>query len=180
MSHVGRFAAVDATRFPRGARVIVRTDRGLEIGEVLTPPADGMADAASDGALLRGMTVEDELLAARLNKNRDAAYDACQARLDDLGLQVSLMDVEHLFDGQSLVFYFLGDTDPRLETITAELAEVYEAKVQFRSFAEAVTVGCGPGCGTEEATGGGCTSCATGCAVAGACATKPVARTSRA
>jgi hypothetical protein len=73
------------------------------------------------------------------------------------------MDVEHLFDGQSLVFYFLGPHDPRLETITAELAEVYEAKVQFRSFADAVNVGCGPGCGTSEAIGGGCgTSCSTG------------------
>ena len=28
------------------------------------------------------------------------------------------------------------------------------------------------GCGTEEATGGGCTSCAVGCAVAGACSTR--------
>ena len=173
MGHVGRFAAIDATRFPRGSRVIVRTDRGLEIGEVLAAPAEDAADASEDGVVLRGMTVEDELLAARLNRHRDAALEACQLRLDDLGLAVPLMDVEHLFDGQSLVFYFLGASDPRLETVTAELAELYEAKVQFRSFADAVNTGCGPGCGTEEATGAGCGSCSTGgCAVASACATK--------
>jgi cell fate regulator YaaT (PSP1 superfamily) len=174
MGHVGRFAAVDATRFPRGSRVVVRTERGLEIGEVLAPPADDSPDAADDGVVLRGMTIEDELLAARLERNRRAALDACQSRLDELGLAVPLVDVEHLFDGQSLVFYFLGSADPRLETITAELAELYEAKVQFRAFAETVNTGCGPGCGTEAATGAGCSSCSTGCAVAGACATKSV------
>ena len=77
------------------------------------------------------------------------------------------------FDGQTLVFYFLGETSPELEALTAELADLYEAKVQFRKFAEAVTEGCGPGCGTADAPGGGCgTSCGTSCAVAGACATK--------
>ena len=40
MGQVGRFAAVDAVRYPRHSRVIVRTRRGLEIGEVLSPPDD--------------------------------------------------------------------------------------------------------------------------------------------
>ena len=80
------------------------------------------------------------------------------------------MDVEHLFDGQTLLFYFLGDMTPELETITSELAELYETHVQFRRFTEAVTEGCGPACGTEAA--GECKSCATGCAVAAACSTR--------
>jgi hypothetical protein len=89
-----------------------------------------------------------------------------------LQLPAVLMDVEHLFDGQTLLFYFLGEITPELEALTDELAELYELHVQFRRFAEAVTTGCGPGCGTEAATGGGCTSCGTGCAVAGACSTR--------
>ena len=54
---------------------------------------------------------------------------------------------------------------PELDALTAELAEVYEAKAQFRKFAETLTAGCGPHCGTE-AEGGGCGSggCST-CAV---------------
>ena len=38
MGQVGRFAAVDAVRYPRRSRVIVRTRRGLELGEVLMSP----------------------------------------------------------------------------------------------------------------------------------------------
>src|SRR5690348_4982343 len=115
MSHVGRFTSVDATRFPRGSRVIVRTLRGLEIGEVLAPPStETLAEA--DGSILRGMTVEDELLEARLVRKRRAAYDACRQRLAALRLDAVLVDVEHLFDGQTLVFYFLGQQPPELPT----------------------------------------------------------------
>ena len=39
LGHVGRFASVDANRYPRQTRVIVRSPRGLEIGEVLAPPS---------------------------------------------------------------------------------------------------------------------------------------------
>jgi cell fate regulator YaaT (PSP1 superfamily) len=169
---IGRFVASDGSIYPRAARVVLRTHRGLEIGEVLAQPAAIGDDGTNDGAIVRGMTIEDELLQARLDKNRQAAHEACAARLQQLQLSVSLMDVEHLFDGQTLVFYFLGRQPPELEPLVAELAEVYDANVQFRAFAETVTQGCGPGCGTDEATGGGCTSCAAGCAVAGACGKK--------
>lgn len=170
MGSVGRFASPDAVHYPRGARVIVRTPRGLERGEVLSRSDE--APELADGTLLRAMTIEDELLEARLTKNREQAYEACAGRIAQLGLPTVLLDVEHLFDGQSLVFYFLGEIGPEVEAITGELAELYDAQARFREFARAVEEGCGPGCGTDEATGGGCTSCATGCAVAGACATR--------
>ncbi len=170
LGHVGRFTAVDAVRYPRASRVVVRTGRGLELGEVLAPPADAPDEGAADGSILRGVTVEDQLLQLRLEHNRQAAYDACASRLTEMRSPAVLMDVEHLFDGQTLLFYFLGEMTSELEALTAELAELYEAHVQFRRFSEAVTEGCGPGCGTDAAAG--CKTCVTGCAVAGACATR--------
>jgi cell fate regulator YaaT (PSP1 superfamily) len=173
MGQVGRFAAVDAVRYPRHSRVIVRTRRGLETGSVLSEPDNGAdARAFADGDLLRGMTIEDELLEARLEKHRHDAYEACATLLAEHKLPAVLMDVEHLFDGQGLFFYFLGSVPPEVESLTGRLADAYEAKVQFRKFTETLIEGCGPGCGTEEAKGqGGCDSC-TSCAVASACGTK--------
>jgi hypothetical protein len=169
LGHVGRFTAVDATSYPRASRVVVRTGRGLEVGEVLAPYDDELPRGAADGSILRGMTVEDHLIAARLEKNRQQAFLACDDRLRHLGVEATLMEVEHLFDGRSLFFYFLGDVTPAVEAATGELAEAYDAVVQFRKFADTVVAGCGPGCGTEESSGQGCTSCATGCAISGAC-----------
>lgn len=171
---VGRFRSVDSARYPRGSRVVVRTVRGVELGEVL-----GSGDAevgceteaifGADGTILRRMTVEDQLLEARLERNRHEAFNACSRRLAELGVAAALVDVEHLFDGGGLYFYFLGQPPGEVDALTAELAEIYDANVQFRRFAETLATGCGPDCGTEHATGGGCTSCATGCAVASAC-----------
>lgn len=173
LGNIGRFAAIDSVRYPRGARVIARTARGLEIGRVLSPADETAGRAEADGSILRGLTVEDELLQERLTRHRETAYGACADRLEELRLPVTLMDVEHLFDGQTLVFYFLGETTPELESLTAELAELYETKVQFRRFAETVVSGCGPGCGTAEASGQGCgTSCGASCAISGACGAK--------
>jgi len=169
MGLVGQFFAVDQVNYRRGMRVVVRTVRGIESAEVLAAP-DGWSDPADvDGQILRSMTVEDELLAERLERKRDDAFVACTKLLTDRGLSATLIDVEHLFDGQGLYFYFMGEVAPEVDACTAELAEAYEATVQFRKYTETLLEGCGPGCGTEEAMGqGGCSSC-TSCAVASAC-----------
>lgn len=168
LGSVGRFVADGAQRFPRGARVVCRTVRGLEVGEVLNT-IEAADSQASDGSLLRRVTPQDDLLLARLDKNRDEAYHACATRLAERGLSAVLVDVEHLFDGQSLYFYFLGETTPELDSLTAELAGVYEAKAQLQKFADTLTAGCGPNCGTAEASGcgtsGGCSTCAVACGV---------------
>jgi cell fate regulator YaaT (PSP1 superfamily) len=176
MGHVGRFLAVDRMRYPRATRVVVRTARGLEVGEVLAEPDGQNESAAFDGDLLRPMAIEDELLAARIEQHRQEAYDACATLLAERALPAVLIDVEHLFDGQGIYFYFLGDVSPEIEACTAELAEAYETKVQFRKFTETLIEGCGPGCGTEAAKGqGGCETC-SGCAVASACGTGKISR----
>ncbi|MCC6493368.1 MAG: hypothetical protein IT424_10125 [Pirellulales bacterium] len=172
MGHVGAFAAVDAVRYPRSSRVVIRSPRGLEVGEVLAEPDGEGRVASSDGQILRRMSVQDDLLEARLEQRRNEAFEACQELLAMVSVPATLVDVEHLFDGEGLYFYFLGDLPPEAQQITGRLAQTYEAAVEFRRFADALSEGCGPGCGTEEAKGqGGCASC-TGCAVASACGTK--------
>ena len=169
MGTVGRFVSADATRYRRRSRVIVRSARGLEIGEVLAEPDPSAVAAPTEGQILRRMTVQDELLQARLEKHRHSAFEACTALMAEHHVPAVLVDVEHLFDGQGLFFYFLGEVPAEANRFTAQLAATYETSVEFRRFAETLSEGCGPGCGTEEAMGqGGCESC-TSCAVASAC-----------
>jgi cell fate regulator YaaT (PSP1 superfamily) len=172
LGHVGSFASVDAVRYPRRSRVVVRSPRGLEVGEVLAEPPEQAAPAKADGQILRRMTVQDDLLEARLQRRRHEAFEACQELLAEGAVPAALVDVEHLFDGEGLFFYFLGDPPHEAAEITGRLAAAYEVAVEFRKFADTLTEGCGPGCGTEAAMGqGGCASC-TSCAVASACGTR--------
>lgn len=170
---VGRFSAVDAARHARGAQVVVRTARGLELGEVLAAPAEESPAGLGDGSLLRAVSSADRLLAARLDQHGPAAFSAVAARLAELNSSAVLLDVEPLFDGRTLVFHFLGEVPAEVES---ELAEAYESIAQIRRFAETLVTGCGPGCGTEAAPGGGCQSCSTGCAVVGSCGTRTLRR----
>jgi hypothetical protein len=167
---VGRFVAVDAAAYPRGCRVIVRTARGLELGEVLAPTAMPTERGQTDGSILRRVTVEDDLLAARLEQHRQEALEACSARLVELGLLAALVDAEMLFDGRTVYFYFLGEVTPELERVTDQLAATYDAVAGVSRFAQTLVEGCGPGCGTDAAAG--CATCVTGCAVSAACVSR--------
>jgi hypothetical protein len=164
-------AAADAVCYPRRTRVICRTARGVELGEVLSSaPSDEVG--AEDGLILRGVTIEDDLLLERLERKRHDAFLACERLLQERGVPDLLIDVEHLFDGEALYFYFLGEPSPAATQLTQELAEAYDAQAQIRQFADTLTAGCGPGCGTEEAENGcgsGAVGCST-CAVLSACA----------
>lgn len=169
MGLVGRFRSIDHKTYPRNHRVICRTDRGLEFGEVICE-VDSQENATENGVLLRAVSRNDDLILERLQRHRDRAFNACQQLINERGLAGILVDVEHLFDGQSLFFYFLGDVSSELEELTGELAEAYEAKVRFRKFTETLAKGCGPDCGTKESgcSSGGCGSCK----LAGSCSSK--------
>ncbi len=154
--------------FPRGSEVVIRTGRGLEWGTVLTAPAP--TESPSDGTILRSLSANDRLLIERITKNKHEAVIACEKKIKESGAEATLVDLELLFDGKTLIFYFLGEIDKKIERITAELAEVFETKVQFRRFTETVIEGCGPDCGTASANGA-CTNC-TSCAIAPSCGKK--------
>lgn len=185
-SHIVRVGALgqvlslvspDCVCYPRGTRVVVRTRRGLEVGEVLSPPGarpdaahrapHGTNQPAADGEILRRMTVEDELLAQRLTQNRLAAHQACQERLESLGLPAVLLDTEFLFDGQTLIFYFLGEVPAELEAVLQDLAEAYDSRAGVRAFAQTLLAGCGPDCGSKQGCSDACGVCETRCALAG-------------
>lgn len=165
MGQVAPFRASEPRVFARAARVVLRSRRGLELGEVLTAPIETGEQSA--GTILRRVTAADELLAMRIEKNKDTAFMGCQTKLSEAGVDATLIDLELLFDGQTLFFYFLGEMNPKIELLAAELAETYEAKVKFRQFTEAALAGCGPDCGTADASGG-CENC-TSCTIASAC-----------
>ena len=78
LGHVGSFSAAEAVRYPRRSRVVVRSPRGLEVGEVVAEADDALGVHQADGAILRRMSVQDDLLEARLQAKRHEAFDACQ------------------------------------------------------------------------------------------------------
>ena len=66
---LGVFSASGGREYRRGARVIVRTERGLEVGDILcaaAPEAVAHLKDPGTGQILREMTPEDSNEAARI------------------------------------------------------------------------------------------------------------------
>lgn len=174
---IGSLAEVHAATaggpIDRGRRVIVRTARGIELGEVVGPRRAG--DLAGDSSrestptvrVVRPTTEEDELLIRRLDRHKRRAVEECREALSDSGSTACLLDVDQLFDGGTLIMHFLGEVDSVAQSITRSIAEKYESIVRSRHFAKLLSDGCGPDCGTAEGggcgTSGGCAGCAVGC-----------------
>ncbi len=159
---IAPFESVGQKRWARGARVVVRSSRGMECGEVL---ASYDRSLPAQGVILRAESVEDQLVWARAQKNRSLALQRCEQVLAQHHLQDVLLDAEYLLDGSTLVFYFLGEPSAQAVELLDTLARELEAQVKFQDFLRLVEQGCGPECGTQEA----CRSCVDGCALAQWC-----------
>ena len=117
---VGAWGTSDASR--RSTRSAIRATaewwcargRGLEAGRSARPARWLAGGRTADGSIVRGVTAEDELAGGAagtpsrrgLRGLRAGGWPSC-------GSPAVLMDVEHLFDGRTLVFYFLGEMTQR-------------------------------------------------------------------
>lgn len=169
------FSCSSSRELGRGASVICRTARGVEAGRVRARLNSLHPELEIAGQILRPMSSNDRLIAERLERFRQNAVLACCELLQQHGSPAVLLDAEQLFDGENLFFYFLGPVDAAMQPVLAKLAEEYQQKVRFRQFADRLSSGCGPGCGTRDSgcsPSGGCGSCGA----AGGCGAKSASR----
>lgn len=135
-----RFVAEMATRgseaYPRGAEVVVRTDRGTEWGEVLCPATSRTREylAASEpgGKIVRTVTRADR---EALERVRDSERDAFKGGLElirESKLVMQLIDVEWLFGGERLIFYYLAEQRVDFRELVKLLAKRFRARIEMR------------------------------------------------
>ncbi|MCR4411446.1 MAG: signal peptidase [Thermoguttaceae bacterium] len=135
MRILGIFAPVDDRHYPRGAQVIVRTDRGLEVGEVLceaTPRAEESLRSPPRGQIFREMTAEDANELKRLRAQEREEYQTCLQCIEKLGLEMELVDVEHLFGGERVVVYYLAEGRVDFRELVRMLAGEFQTRIEMR------------------------------------------------
>ena len=109
MRFLGEFQPQGPVEPERGQEVVVRTERGLEIGEVLCE-ADPRALAAitepTGGQILRQLTSDDVSQMDRIRDTERREMEVCCDLIKERRLQMELVDVEHLYGGERLIFYY--------------------------------------------------------------------------
>lgn len=136
MRLLGEFTPVPANRsLARGMHVVVQTERGQEAGEVLCeagPRALDMLTEPTRGQILRPMTADDHAEAERIVARQQAAYERCNQFIRQRNLQMELVDVEQLFGGERIVFYFLAEKRVDFRELVKDLAREYRTRIEMR------------------------------------------------
>ena len=135
MRFLGVFTPCSPRDFPRAAQVIVRTDRGLEAGEVLceaTPRSVGWLKNPIEGQLLRQMTLEDTHEVSRLKDQARNEFLVCRRAIESLTLEMDLIDVEHIFGGERVVVYYLAEGRVDFRQLVKVLAGEFQTRIEMR------------------------------------------------
>src|SRR5437660_5094438 len=103
MHFLGEFDADEGLNLARGDQVILRTDRGQEVGFILCEASQRTAEflgEAPAGQVIRLLKPEDEAEIEALHEREQRALDSCCRIVKQRQLQMELVDVEHLFGGE--------------------------------------------------------------------------------
>jgi cell fate regulator YaaT (PSP1 superfamily) len=134
MRFLGEFEAVETT-YPRAADVVVRSERGLEVGQVLCPAnprAVQMLSEPTRGQIVRAFTPEDHRQLEQIRARETVEYDTCVRLIGSRKLQMELVDVEHLFGGERVVFYFLAEKRVDFRELVKDLAREFQTRIELR------------------------------------------------
>ena len=132
---VGVFSPRGQDRYVRGARVIARTQRGLEAAEILAEASDEQAEKlrqSPGGQIVRAMSADDENELSHIQSRERNAFEKCVAQVQRLGLAMQLIDIEHVFGGERLVIYYLAEERIDFRDLVKALAADFQTRIEMR------------------------------------------------
>jgi cell fate regulator YaaT (PSP1 superfamily) len=135
MRYLGEFEATEDMTYTRGQNIVLRSERGLEVGEVLceaTPGALQLITEPTKGQIVRVLSAEDRQQISQLKECETQEFDTCRRFIGQRSLQMELVDVEHLFGGERIVFYFLAEKRVDFRELVKDLAREYRTRIEMR------------------------------------------------
>lgn len=121
--------------YARGARVVARTPRGLEVGDVLTEADERTVAQMEDppsGSIQRAVSDEDENELAHLAAKSVEEADKCFEIIQELDLPMDLVDIERVFGGERMVVYYLSENRVDFRELVKRLASEFQTRVEMR------------------------------------------------
>ncbi len=136
MRHVGPFSVKGPQKYARGNSVVVRSDRGMELGEVLCEATERavqfLPKSDSVGHIVRHATMQDEQLVGELHEKERIAYDGCREMIRERKMQMELVDVEHILGGERIVFFYLAEKRVDFRELVKALAKKFHTRIEMR------------------------------------------------
>ena len=119
--------------FCLGDEVVVKTGRGIDVGEVVGKPRETRENEQAHGELLRAANDADHSILAHIREAREPEeFATCLACIRGRELPMRLVGVEHLFSGDKIIFYFLAENRVDFRELVRELARRYRTRIEMR------------------------------------------------
>ena len=117
-----------------GDQVVVETAQGSEFA-TCTEGNHEVEDSAIVKplcAVLRMATENDRRTVEYKRKKESEAFDICEKKIADHGLDMKLVNVSASFDGNKIIFYFTADGRVDFRELVRDLASVFRARIELR------------------------------------------------
>lgn len=151
MGYIGEFSHAPDVPFTCSGRVVIQTDRGIEIGQQVSLTCSSCEKGISreqmrayakasgndsyrlnNGHILRQATPSD---LAELRHIDDAIAEKmaiCRRLADQLQLPMKIVDAEHIFGGERIIFYFMSEDRVDFRELVRMLAREFQTRIEMR------------------------------------------------
>lgn len=117
-----------------GDKVLVETERGLEMGEVTIPVME-LDDEKIKEPLkhIDRSCTKDDLEQAKENRAKETeAFEICRQKIREHGLKMKLIRADYTFDRRKLTFYFSADGRVDFRSLVKDLASEFRTRIELR------------------------------------------------
>lgn len=147
------FTDMDDVR--RSDIVVIRTPEGRRTAVAMTPSEilEGKESLPEYPRILRKATLDDIERQKELQDVRETkAKDFCNEQIKELGLNMKLLDVEYLFGGEKILFFYVSPRRVDFRELVRRLAKQFRTRIEMRQLgirdAARLMLDCGH-CGRE-------------------------------
>ncbi len=153
MSTLGFFEHRETKISKIKSRVVIKTDRGLELGSLvgrLTAYKGGQLRLSEEqileyfensdidfspgksGKFIRYATTADVSEERHLRKIAKEEMECCRHFVKEMDLPMKIVDVEHVFGGERIIFYFMSDGRVDFRDLVKKVAQEYQTRIEMR------------------------------------------------
>ena len=173
MSTLGFFEHRETKISKIKTRVVIKTDRGLELGHLvgrLTAYKGGQLKLSEEqileyfedsdigsvpglaGKFIRYATSADVSEERHLRKIAQEEMECCRHFAKEMNLPMKIVEVEHVFGGERIIFYFMSDGRVDFRELVKRVAQEYQTRIEMRQIGardEAKLLGDVESCGQQ-------------------------------
>ncbi len=78
------------------------------------------------------MTADDHNEVSRLRENERREFEACLRHITHFGLEMKLVDIEHIFGGERVIVYYLAESRVDFRELVKALAGEFQTRIEMR------------------------------------------------